>query len=661
MLRDSLVSEVYMFLIFASIAIYVFAALIQLTLGNKIKTKFLIFANTIAAGLAILPAISIMANNNEISAQCYLGYFIGNASLRLDTLSAFFLLIIALVTWLGTIYSKGYLNHYIDKGKNIGAHLFWFNIFIASMIGVVLSQHVILFLITWEIMSFSSFILMLFDDEAKEVRQTAIHYLIMMHIGVLFLITGFIITFIQSGSLDFSTFAGNLSNAMFLLIALGFGIKAGLLPVHTWLPKAHPVAPTHISAMMSGVMIKTGLYGILRFYSYLEKTDAIVGYTILAIGLLSAFFGILYAVAQRNFKRLLAYSSVENIGIAFIGLGIGVLGLYYENFLMASAGFLGCFMHILNHSLFKTLMFFAAGAIYSKTHTKDIEKLGGLIKSMKFTGTMFLLGSLAISALPPFNGFISELLIYLGGLSGFANGSFLLFTLVIFAIGILAFVGAMALIAFSGAFSLIFLGNPRSEKAKEVQSDVYFSMRLPMIVLAIYCLLIGLFPQIFVQIAAIPVSKYTLLVMPENLLNIVSIINITLLGLISIILLIRYLALQNKPVEIQETWGCGYKYATSKMQYSANSYTRPFLGFLTPFFVRELDFKQIKELFPKKTHFKSTFYDIFEYYIVKPLVSADETFLSKFLWIQSGNTQRYLIYGVIFLIITIILLLGGVL
>ena len=149
--------------------------------------------------------------------------------------------------------------------------------------------------------------------------------------------------------------------------------------------------------------------------------------------------------------------------------------------------------------------------------------------------------------------------------------------------------------------------------------------------------------------------------MPENLLNIVSIINITLLGLISIILLIRYLALQNKPVEIQETWGCGYKYATSKMQYSANSYTRPFLGFLTPFFVRELDFKQIKELFPKKTHFKSTFYDIFEYYIVKPLVSADETFLSKFLWIQSGNTQRYLIYGVIFLIITIILLLGGVL
>ena len=280
---------------------------------------------------------------------------------------------------------------------------------------------------------------------------------------------------------------------------------------------------------------------------------------------------------------------------------------------------------------------------------------------MKNTATLFLLGALAISALPPLNGFISEFLIYLGFLSSFVNGNYLLFTVIIFAIGILAFIGAMALIAFSGVFSLIFLGSARTESSEKVNSDVPFSMRLPMIVIALYCALIGLFPQWFVQILVSPVSKFTFVVVPTHILNIISIVNITLVALIGLILLLRYLVLQNKKVEIRETWGCGYQHPTPKMQYTSNSFTRPFLGFMTPFFVRELDFKPIKDLFPKKTNFKAKVYDIFEYYIVKPLVSADENFLSKFLWIQSGNTQRYLIYGVVFLLLTIILLLGGVL
>ena len=650
-----------MIFIISSILIYVFAAITQLCLKNEHKFPFLISSNIVASVLALLPAMMCLTSGGNFDTMIYAGSLLDAVPIRLDSLSSLFVFIIAFVSSLGTIYSKGYLDSYIKAGKKIGAHLLWFNIFIASMLLVVVAQHVLLFLVAWEIMSFSSFILMLFEDKEKEVRQTAIHYLVMMHIGVVFLIIGFIKIGLQSASLDFALFDGHVDELAFLLVSLGFGIKAGLLPLHTWLPKAHPVAPTHISAMMSGVMIKTGVYGILRFYSYLTEPSASIGYSILVIGLLSAFFGILYAVAQRNFKRLLAYSSVENMGIVFIGLGVGILGLVYNNAQMAALGFLGCFLHIFNHSLFKTLMFFAAGSVYSKTHTKDIEKLGGLVRPMKYTATLFLLGALAISALPPFNGFISEFLIYLGFLSSFVNGNYLLFTVIIFAMGILAFVGAMALIAFSGVFSLIFLGSARTDSAKKVSSDVPFSMRLPMIILAIYCLLIGLFPQWFVCIITGPVSKYTLLAMPTHTLNIVSIVNITLVALIGIILLLRYLVLQDKPVEIRETWGCGYQHPTPKMQYSSNSFTRPFLGFMSPFFVRELDFKPIKELFPKRTNFKAKVYDVFEYYVVKPLVSADENFLSKFLWIQSGNTQRYLIYGVVFLILTIVLLLGGVL
>lgn len=649
-----------MFLIITSVVIYVFAALFQLLLKNEAKPRFLIFSNTLATVCALIPTLFVLLSGLPLINHVNIGAFMNLQTMRLDSLSSFFVLIISFVTLLGTIYTKGYLKHYIEIGKNIGAHLFWFNIFIASMLLVVLAQNVIFFLISWEIMSFSSFILMLFEDQEKEVRQTAINYLITMHVGVVFLILGFVMMIAKTGSLDFASYRGVVDELVFLFISIGFGIKAGLLPMHTWLPKAHPVAPTHISAMMSGVMIKTGIYGILRFFFFLDKPTPTIGYTVLVIGLLSAFFGILYAIAQRNFKRLLAYSSVENMGIVFIGFGVGILGIVYQNFLMASAGFLGALMHCFNHSMFKSLMFFAAGAVYTKTHTKDLEKLGGLIKSMKYTGTLFLLGSLAISALPPFNGFVSEMLIYMGFLSSFVNGNYFLFTVVIFGIGILAFVGAMALIAFSGAFSIIFQGTPRAEISANVKNDVSLSMRLPMIILASVCLLIGLFPQIFVKLAAFAITPYVLIVMPEGLLNIISIVNLTLLALISLILILRHFVLQDKAVEVHKTWGCGYQNPSSKMQYTSNSYTRPFLGFLTPFFVKTLDFKQIKELFPKKTYFKATIHDIFEYYVIKPLVSADEFFLSKFLWIQSGNTQRYLIYGVVFLLLAIILLLGGI-
>lgn len=648
-----------MTLITFAIWVYTIGGILQLCLNEKHKCNLLIFTNTIAAALLFSPVVSILSGHGTLEKTLWMGELLKDVVFRADALSAFFILIIGGIGLLGTIYAKKYLEPYAKQGKPLGAHLFLFNIFLASMILVVLSQHIIFFLISWELMSFSSFLLMIFEHEEKEVRQSGINYLITMHVGVMLLVVGFILMYLKTGSLDFASFNGQISELVFAILFIGFGIKAGIVPVHSWLPKAHPVAPTHVSALMSGVMIKTGIYGILRILFYTGKPTITIAYCVLLIGLLSAFFGILYAVAQRNYKKMLAYSSIENIGIIITGMAVGMLGMAYSNPAMTAFGFFGCFMHILNHSIFKTMMFFNAGAVYTQAHTKDMEKLGGLVKPMKGTAVLFLIGSLAISALPPFNGFISEFLIYMGFLTSFSTQNYFLYTIIIASLGIIAFVGAMALIAFTNAFSIIFLGSPRTEKAHQVKEDVSLIMKLPIAVLAFCSLMVGLFPQHYINLVVMPVQQYANIAVPYDLLGIISGFNIILCIVIVSVLGTRALLLRGKKVEHRETWGCGYQYPSARIQYTANSFTRPFLGFLTPFYKRELNFTQIKELFPQKTTFKSRILDIFEYYIIKPIGIIDEFIITKFYWIQSGHTQRYLLYGVIFLIAAIVLLIGG--
>lgn len=626
---------------------------------DKYKANLLIVTNFIAAALLFKPVLSVLSGHGTLESTIWMGELLKDIVFRVDALSAFFIMIIGGIGLLGTIYAGKYLEPYIKQGKSLNSHLFLFNIFIASMILVVMAQNVIFFLISWELMSFSSFLLMIFEHEEKEVRQSGINYLITMHVGVMFLVVGFILLYLKTGSLDFSAFNGQISELVFVIMFIGFGIKAGIVPLHSWLPKAHPVAPTHISALMSGVMIKTGIYGILRMLFYTGKPTITISYCVLLVGLASAFFGILYAVAQRNYKKMLAYSSIENIGIIITGMAVGMLGLAYDNIAMTAFGFFGCVLHILNHSIFKTMMFFNAGSVYTQSHTKDMEKLGGLVKPMKNTAALFLIGSLAISALPPFNGFISEFLIYMGFLTSFSSHNYFLYTIIIAALGIIAFVGAMALIAFTNAFSIIFLGSPRTDKAKHVEEDVPMTMRLPIWVLAFCALMIGLFPQNYINLVVMPVQQFATVSVPYDLLSIISVFNIILCIVLAFVLGLRALLLRGKTVEHRETWGCGYQYPSAKIQYSANSFTRPFLGFLSPFYKRELNFTQIKELFPQKTSFKSRILDIFEFYIIKPIVIVDEFIISKFYWIQSGHTQRYLIYGVVFLIAAIALLIGG--
>lgn len=642
-----------MLFLFISIILFIFSGLVQIVFKENFKAIIFTFFSTIATILGLIPTITVLFNNEKLLKTLNFNGLIGNVNFVLDALSAFFVLIILVISFLAIIYSIKYLEPY---KKDISSHYFFLGLFIPAMILVVTVQNILFFLICWEIMSLSSFFLLLFDSEKKEVRQIAINYLITMQIGVLFLFIGFILLNLSTSSLDFASFQGHISNAIFIFLLIGFGIKAGVIPFHTWLPRAHPIAPSHISAVMSGIMIKTGIYGVLRILTFVASPSLLLSYLVLVIGIVSAFFGILYAITQRDYKKMLAYSSIENIGIIAISLGIAMLGLSYHNQFMTNLGFMGVFAHILNHSIFKSLLFLAAGSVLSKTHTTDCEQLGGLIKSMPYTASLFLIGSLAICALPPFNGFIGEFLIYLAMLNGISTENHFLFPVLIISIGILAFVGAMVLIAFTNIFSSIFLGSPRSEIASEVTEDNPKSMLIPIGILAGLSLLIGLFPQYFMQIVLNPVNIFLPLHLnfPPQVLSNISIFNVTLFITVGAILLVRKLLLKNKTVTIYKTWTCGYDKLNAKMQYSNYSFSRPFLGFLTPFFIRELDFKSIKELFPKRTHFKSKTIDIFEYYLIRPIINFDKFIIQKFYWVQSGNVQKYLLYGLIFLLLVII-------
>ena len=642
--------------------------LISTAFAEKLKAKIVSLFSGLGMVFVLIPALNVLFTGNTISKNIYFPEPIGKVNFLIDPLSAFFILVISVMCFIGTIYAIGYIKPYLNKNKLTSSHFFFLSVLITSMLLVVTVQNALFFLIVWEMMSLSSFFLVIFENEKKEVISAGINYLITMHISILFIIAGFIILTLKSGNLDFASFKqvfelnNSLANMIFILLFIGFGIKAGFVPFHTWLPKAHPAAPSHVSGIMSGVMIKTGIYGILRILSLMSIPSVEISYFVLIISVISALFGVLYAIAQHDLKRLLAYHSVENIGIIGIGIGIGMLGLAYHNNLIAILGFSGGILHILNHSIFKELLFFAAGAVYNKTHTKNIEKLGGLIKTMPYTAAFFLIGSVAITGLPPLNGFISEFLIYLGMLHNFEIKSPVVLIISVLAIASLAFVGTMALLCFTKAFSVVFLGNPRSEEAESVKEEVSPIMLIPMGILALFTFLIGLFPQYALFLVKNPV--YTIISMKETVkaldCHVASLLAMTgkaglcFIGLFLLIYALRTLLLKNKNVCNYKTWDCGYQAGNNRMQYTASSYASPFLSFLKPFFVKEFDTKKPKGLFPKEAHFELHIHDIFEFYLINPVINANKKFLEQFYWIQSGSTQQYILYGLVFLIIALV-------
>ena len=647
---------------FLGIIIFLLSGFVSMKFSKENKITALSALSVLGSVSCLIPAIQVLITNKTLVQTFNFNSLFGTVNFVIDSLSAFFIIVISVMSSIAVVYSKGYLMPYIEKGKNINSHLVFLPILIASMFLVVTCQNVLMFLICWEIMSLSSFFLVIFENDKKDVLKAGIKYLVFMHISVLFIILAFALLSIHYGSYDFSAFSAQstkeFANLVFILAFIGFGTKSGFVPFHNWLPDAHPAAPSHVSAIMSGVMIKTGIYGILRILSMIVMPSLFISYGVLIISVISALYGVLYAITQHDLKRLLAYHSIENIGIIGIGIGIGMLGISYNAPVVAILGFAGGILHILSHSIFKELLFLSAGSVYVKTHTRNIETLGGLIKNMPATAIMFLVGSIAICGLPPFNGFVSEFLIYLGMFKGLSIHNFISLISIIGAIAGLALVGTMAILCFTKAFSIIFLGMPRSEAATDVKTDTGLSMILPMSILALFTLIIGILPKQVFNIILKPVSVITTcptiqLIEPISIMQIIAIYALLLTIVLTIVCFIK-LKLTKGKISVQETWGCGYNRPNCHMQYTASSYASPFLAMLKPLFKKVFDIEKPRKLFPQSAHFSLHIDDIEEAYIINPLLKLDEWFLSKFESIQNGNIQSYIKYGLIFLVLVII-------
>ncbi len=571
-------------------------------------------------------------------------------SFQLNTLSAFFLVAIFAVSALAALYSF----HSMDDPKKAGrtaAHYLFFSLLVNAMALVVVADGMITFLLSWELMTLSSFFLVIYDHEEAENRRAGYQYFVFSHVGAMFIFAAFGLIFASTGSLGFEAASGMADSTkilVFLLTFVGFGSKAGVFPLHFWLPHAHPAAPSHISAVMSGVMIKTGIFGMLKMIVVLQMKTALFGEILLFAGIVSGVLGVVYALGQHDLKRLLAYHSVENIGIILIGLGIGLIGAAKGHSWMAVLGFTGGLLHVLNHALFKSLLFLGAGMVVHQTGSREIDRLGGLFKGMRITGTTFLIGSLAIAGLPPFNGFVSEFLIYLGSFKGVPvdRGTFALSLLAIIA---LAVIGGLALACFTKVVGVVFQGEPRSAAARDVKEHGW-TMLLAMIVLACACVVIGVFPGLFVSLAvkttastglidvAVPIEPFL-----ELTGNITRVAVIFLVGLVAVMLL-RLALYRGKTVTRSGTWGCGFTQPTVRMQYTGTSYAASILEFFSAVAPLRVQQQTVKGCFPAAGNYHSHIEDIAESNSSRLIVRPVMALFDRLRWIQHGDIHLYIGY-----------------
>jgi formate hydrogenlyase subunit 3/multisubunit Na+/H+ antiporter MnhD subunit len=585
----------------------------------------------------------------------------GSFSVSIDKLSALFLAVVYILSALSALYGLGYLRHYHGK-KNIGSSWLCFNILVAGMATVIIARNAVLFLMAWEMMSISSFFLVLFEGENRQTAHAGLMYLIASGIGTFFLFTVFILLAQNAASFDFAGFGikGNdpARSAAFICALIGFGTKAGIMPMHVWLPEAHPAAPSHVSALMSAVMIKTGIYGLLRILTFLGMPCPWWGYLLIGIGIITAVLGILFALAQHDLKRLLAYSSIENIGIITIAIGIGVLGVGINNYDLAVIGFCAGVLHVINHAFFKGMLFLSAGSVYYQTGTREIDLLGGLLKKMPVTGVCFLIGSIAICGLPPLNGFISEFLIYLACFRNVsANGVTAVISMSV--IVSLALAGAFALACFSKAFGIIFLGQPRSDYCyKACEAGV--RMGMPLVFLAAACVISGIcaayiMPFIGSAVSAVagtPSAEAVEIISSVNSpLIYVAIMGVSFCALIALIALFRGLLLNRRAVEYGPTWDCGYAFPSARMQYTGSSFSQPLIDFFKGILRARKKGARVTGYFPDRLSFETHTDDIFAESIFRPMQAAVHALAGRLAWFQHGRLQSYILYIFIALII----------
>lgn len=577
----------------------------------------------------------------------------GKLKFGLDSLSGLFLIPLLILTAATSIYGWKYFGSH----KQEKTHWFFFTVLVTGMVLVLLSRNAIAFIFSWEIMSVSSFFLVITDKTNEKTMRAGLIYFITAHFGAALLFVMFFILSGSGGSFDFTSW-NNLqlspakASLVFILALIAFGTKAGFMPFHIWLPMAHPAAPSHVSALMSGIMIKMGIYGIFRILTFIGPYQVWWGILLIIIGSVSGILGVLFAIGQHDIKKLLAYHSVENIGIIMLGFGVGVTGSAYGYGLIAFLGFAGALLHVINHAMFKGLLFLGAGSIIRQTGSGEIDQFGGLIKRMPITGILFIAGSIAIAGLPFFNGFISELMIYLSSIFGIVNTSnIVLAFLSVFTGASLALIGGLAVACFTKVIGISFLGNERTTFTPSV-SEVPGAMLLGMILLAIVCAGIGMGSYFIVPILINPVKIMTGNINPENIdvmMNTTRIVTITLFSVLGLGVIISFfrkiITKKHRIADKVETWGCGYSSPKASMQYTASSFAEP----ITDYFSIPLDISKKENIdtsfFPKnKWKFHSTANDWMLTKIFEPFILLMGKIFTSLKWLQNGKSGFYVLY-----------------
>lgn len=602
--------------------------------------------------LALIAALQVLCGGEQQSWIMFWGVPGGSLALQLDALSACFILPIALLGICCAIYGIGYLK---EEGshRSLASHWFFYNLLVAAMLLVVTAANAVLLLAAWEIMTLSSFLLVAWDHHQEVVRKAAWLYLLAAHCGLILLLA----LFLQAGtichSFNFVDFAPlshlpvTSASILFLLALFGFGVKAGLLPVHIWLPDAHPAAPSHVSALLSGALVKTGIYGILRILTLLPPAPVWWGWVIAGLGISGALYGIAMACLQRDIKRCLAYSTIENIGIILLGLGFGLVAKAQGHPTIALVAFAGGLLHIWNHALFKGLMFLGAGSLFHATGTRNMNQMGGLLKRMPLTGLLLIGGSLAISALPPFNGLISEWLIYLSLLQSGLEGSGIITLPPLLLFGLLGIVGALALVTFTRLVGICLLGESRSDKARHARETSRL-MLLPMAFLLAGCLLIGVFPQVVVRLLRAPLSQLldhpTRLVLPQALTSFGLFSGGLIFALFLGMVLLQQLR-KRRMQDIQPTWVCAFHFPTQRMTYSSEAFSElTFRQILPKPLHPEIERADITGFFPESARLCQTSQDPFLVRQWQPLFVWLADHCQRLRWLQQGQLAIYLLY-----------------
>jgi hydrogenase-4 component B len=642
-------------------------------LGNYIS---LIFA-AIASGFSIAAAVVALNTGSPVHIDFHLLLPIIKYNFLFDPLSSYFILAISVICFVACIYSIGYIKVYIGK-RDIRFLGFLYNLFLLSMLLVVTANNAFVFMIVWELMTFLSYFLVNFEHENPANRKAGLIYIIMAHIGSGLLCIAFFIMLTYAGSFSFDDFRAAASqipttykNIVFFLVLFGFGIKAGVFPLHLWLPLAHTAAPSNVSMIMSGVMIKTAIYGFIRFYfEFITPCPPWWGVVILVFGASSALLGILYALQERDIKTMLAYSSVENIGIILVGIGLSMIFKSYKLMSLSSLAMIAGLYHLINHAVFKCLLFGCAGNIYYSTHTKNLEDLGGLIKRLQVTAPLFLVAALSISAIPPLNGFMSEWLIFQSILNGFNIPSVLIRIESIICGAVVALTGALVATCFVRAFGIAFLAMPRSEQAKhakEVPVIMYVSMGL----LAGLCFFMGFFPAGIMTtvnhvsshllgtniISSITAYDWMQTKIAQTNFTGLSPKSATVFGLMLLAVTFGVVtAIRPGFVrKFYETWTCGIS-PEPRLEYTATAFSQPFRvifrGILRP--------KQgvakvysVPKFFAKSMTFMNEFTFIFDKYLYTPVTNFVLNASERVRWIHTGNIHMDLAYIFVTLIILI--------